>query len=1012
LHFTVVQNPPPTWTLLLGFLLISHAYGQQEEASKLLQNPAFRLSNPQTRDRIVATMQAASSERRTAGRARAATLGLPIEWIGKDGRRRALVDFDGDRPRYFITHNANAAISTGANRLQASPASLNGSGFTIGIWDGGSVLSTHQEFNGRVTLKNSAAAADDHATHVAGTLGAFGVRAAAKGMSPSAKIDSYDWDDDVSEMTSRAATYPGEPGKIYISNQSYGFVSGWDYVGESSHMWEWYGSGTGVNAFDPDFGRYDTNARADDAMAYAAPYFLMFRSAGNDREDNPEAGDLVALSFSSTSYIPYNPATQPGGDGTYHNGFENISSDALAKNIVTVGSVGDAVTAGVRDISKAYMSEYSSWGPTDDGRIKPDLVANGEELTSSVATSNTSYDVYSGTSMASPNAAGSAMLLVQLYDRLHPGQIMRASTLKGLLIQTADDLGNPGPDYKYGWGLVNVKAAADLLQDQSTHPGKRRVEENQLNATIPSRTETFTWDGVSPIRATLCWTDPAGTATTAADSRTPRLVNDLDLHLVGPDGTTYLPFVMPFAGTWTVASMDAPATTGVNNTDNAEQVLIAAPANPGDYQVVVNYKGTLTNGLQNYSLILSGSTSTSLPAPVLAASSPSSLTGGTSANTLTFTGSGFQTGATVTLTKAGGNPISAGGLQFTGETITARIDASAVATGIYDVTITNPDGQSSTLPAAVSAAGSLWAETAENGLGSWTTTSTSGSALWTVSVNNPHGGTHSFRCVGPVSANTYTLTSPAIPVPGNASDLSFSFWHSYSFTNGDGGVLEISSDNGVTWTDVAKSTSGATVVQNSYNGTIPTGTGNPLAGRAAWQGSSSAYLQTVLSLDTAAFAGKNLRLRWRLASDSSVSSPGWNVDDLSFNATLNTVTFAQWQAGKFTDLTDASAAEDADPDHDGLTNFAEYALGTDPNAFTAPVSYVKNTDGTLSLTFTLPINTTGLTYHAEVSSDLVNWTEVPLTSLGQSSSSSLLQNMKASTITGMVPAFIRLRIDH
>ena len=120
------------------------------------------------------------------------------------------------------------------------------------------------------------------------------------------------------------------------------------------------------------------------------------------------------------------------------------------------------------------MEGYSSWGPTDDGRIKPDLVANGYSLYSSYSSGTASYAYSSGTSMAAPNATGTAQLLLSLYTSMKPGEYMRASTLKGLLIHTADDLGTAGPDYKFGWGLVNAKAAADLICTAATNPASRR----------------------------------------------------------------------------------------------------------------------------------------------------------------------------------------------------------------------------------------------------------------------------------------------------------------------------------------------------------------------------------------------------------------------------------------------------------------------------------------------------------------------------------------------------------
>ncbi|MEO7098770.1 MAG: MBG domain-containing protein [Luteolibacter sp.] len=598
-------------------LIFANRLAAQESLADLLADPTIEFSRPEDRAKVVARMEEIENTRRHNARDRATLLGLPLRTESPNGRVQELADFRPDgRPLYRTTHNVNAAISTGANLLQTSPYSLSGSGINIGLWDGGSALSTHQEFGTRVTVVDGAAAID-HATHVAGTLIASGVDPAAHGMSSSATVSSYDWNNDSSEMTAKAATAAGQTTKIYLSNHSYGIIGGWNYVngGSPYRLWEWYGSGTTSTSIETDFGVYNSNAASEDALAWNAPYYLIFRSAGNDRADNPASGSAVALSPNGSSVVTYNAATHPAGDGTYRGGFESISYESVAKNVLTVGSVSDAVTSGLRDPAKALTSYFSSWGPTDDGRIKPDVVANGENLYSSVSTSTTAYASYSGTSMASPNACGSAALLIQHYSNLFPGQAMRASTLKGLLIHTATDLGNPGPDYKYGWGLVNVQSAADLIKDHQAFPAKQRLTESQLTTSTVSRTLSFVWDGVSPISATLSWTDPAGTSTTTSDSRTARLVNNLNLKIAAPDGSEYFPFVMPFVGNWTQASMDSAAITGVNNTDNVEQVRIAAPPVAGTYHVVVSFSGSLTNSSQNYSLLLSGSAAQTPPPP-------------------------------------------------------------------------------------------------------------------------------------------------------------------------------------------------------------------------------------------------------------------------------------------------------------------------------------------------------------------------------------------------------------
>jgi hypothetical protein len=453
-----------TLTLSLGITLIPTM--ARENLADLLNEPGVNLANAADRARVVQRMAEIENQRRELARAKAAAAGLPLRAERADGRVIEIDNFDGPEPVYFTTHNVNAAISTGAKLLQTSPYSLNGSGFIIGMWDGGSGRSSHQEFGSRMVVKDGSASIN-HATHVGGTLIASGVVASARGMATAAVVDSYDWNSDLSEMTNRAATAPGQQAtRIYLSNHSYGYISGWNNTGgggSPARTWEWYGDGGTATSIEEDFGRYNTYSRDIDSLAFNAPYYLIFQSAGNDRSDNPSTGQTVALSPGSSTVVSYNPSIHPGGDGSYRSGFENIGFRGLAKNIVTVGSVLDAVTDGVRDLSKATISSFSSWGPTDDGRIKPDVVANGGDvllsnqgLYSSLNGSNSSYGYYSGTSMSSPNACGSAALLVQQYAQLFPGGAMRAATLKGLLIHTADDLGKPGPDYKNGWGLINT----------------------------------------------------------------------------------------------------------------------------------------------------------------------------------------------------------------------------------------------------------------------------------------------------------------------------------------------------------------------------------------------------------------------------------------------------------------------------------------------------------------------------------------------------------------------------
>ena len=146
---------------------------------------------------------------------------------------------------------------------------------------------------------------------------------------------------------------------------------------------------------------------------------------------------------------------------------------------MTVGNMMDAVDDGERSTSGVEMSPSSSFGPADDGRIKPDIVANGHGLRSATNESNSSYGVATGTSMAAPGACGVGLLLHEHYHRT-TGQFMRASTLKGLMIHTATDLFNVGPDYQSGWGLVNALEGTEQIKRHAANPGVGHIVEGLL----------------------------------------------------------------------------------------------------------------------------------------------------------------------------------------------------------------------------------------------------------------------------------------------------------------------------------------------------------------------------------------------------------------------------------------------------------------------------------------------------------------------------------------------------
>ena len=451
----------------------------------------------------------------------------------------------------------------------------------LGIWDAGAVYAAHQEFGGRVTQTDGASSPHYHATHVAGTMIASGVHPNSKGMSTEGTLAAYNWNNDDSEMASAAAA------GMQISNHSYGSVAGWRHDGD----WYWYGDASVSPTEDYGFGFYSSGARAWDQIAYNAPYYTIVKSAGNDRTDagpGPGGGHWV---WGGSSWEWSTETREPDGGS---DGYDSVSWNTTAKNIIAVGAVQD-ISHGWSEPDDVNMAAFSGFGPTDDGRIKPDLVANGVGLFSCAETGPTNYNVFSGTSMSAPNLSGSLNLLARFFEETHGGERPLAATVKALLIETADEAGpGPGPDYGRGWGIMNTRTAAEIIAAdglEATQIVEARLANGEADEYF------FVSDGVDPVRITIAWTDPPGTPPAASlDPPDLMLVNDLDLRIEHLDSGAILePYVLDPSQPANAASR------GDNFRDNVEQVDIPAPA-AGEYLVTVSHKGTLVQG-QDYALV-------------------------------------------------------------------------------------------------------------------------------------------------------------------------------------------------------------------------------------------------------------------------------------------------------------------------------------------------------------------------------------------------------------------------
>ncbi len=530
--------------------------------------------------------------------------GWPIQYASRNQTNARLIGVDATGwPKYYIGYaDPVAAITINANKVwpgALSNLNLSGSDDAVtnklGVWDEGSPRLTHKELAGRITQKDNVTEIVNHSTHVAGIVMSKGLNPLAKGMAFNMKgILDYDWNNDLSEMSAAAAS------GLLISNHSYGTVTGWDYNSDSSR-WEF--NGRWNEKEDYRFGLYDYDAQIQDSIAYNAPNYLIVAAGGNNRTSSgPAVGQPYWRRNQSGRF--YNAGNRPDSLSS-NDAYGSISSDKNAKNILTVGAVY-GIPSGYNKKEDVVMSGFSSWGPTDDGRIKPDIVAQGVAVYSTLSTNDSSYGYQNGTSMASPGAAGSLLLLQELSQRFTVNgtpKILKSATVKGLAIHTANEAGlYPGPDYKFGWGLLNINEAANVLNTAFTNNNNANsphfVYEHNL-ANGGSQTYSFTASGTRPVKATLVWTDVKGTPNDLLNDPTPKLVNDLDLKITQGNKTFYSWKLNP-------TSPDNQATKGINSVDNVEKVEVDTSLVGTLYTVTVNHKGTLDRGQQPYTLIISG----------------------------------------------------------------------------------------------------------------------------------------------------------------------------------------------------------------------------------------------------------------------------------------------------------------------------------------------------------------------------------------------------------------------
>lgn len=290
---------------------------------------------------------------------------------------------------------------------------------------------------------------------------------------------------------------------------------------------------------------------------------------------NSDAQDADILIRSKPSLMSVHSAGNSGGGscGGVPQGYYTITGGYKAgKNVLAVGNLTKADN----------IAGSSSRGPAEDGRIKPDICAVGTNVYSTLP--DNTYDSFSGTSMACPGVAGTLASLWQAYRSLNGGADPLSEYMKAVVLNTADDLGNEGPDFIYGFGRINARRAYDAMKNNRTFIDSVNNGGNKNHIiNVPANTQQ--------IKILVYWHDVEGTPGSSVP-----LVNNINMRLFDPAFTIYNPWVLDH--TPNVAALSALPIRKKDDLNNVEQVTLDNPP-AGNY--IINVRGqSIPFGPQRY----------------------------------------------------------------------------------------------------------------------------------------------------------------------------------------------------------------------------------------------------------------------------------------------------------------------------------------------------------------------------------------------------------------------------
>lgn len=551
--------------------------------------------------------------------------------------RENLAGFDPEgKPYFYYMSDMDQILNSNSDYLHEGTinglsGSFNGENIKFTVFDGGRAFENHILFNNaanRISNKeNNTMNYSAHATAVTGFIGSKNFPYTVtftngttrdvnfKGIAPNSTFENYSF---------TTTTLPGNTStsnvfqKILIaqpkmSNHSYGTNPGWSQQTiNGSPAWMWNGSYNAGISYDLQ-GTYFSQDRNYDEIVYTNPSYIIVKAAGNSYGMGPTGNSNPRyytdssgnrIQFSSTDTLPSNNCAL---------GYDCIGMGSLAKNIIIVGATNIITSNDGRytTSSDVIKSGYSSAGPRDDGAIKPDITATGTNVASASTNENTtgsnSITIGSGTSYSAPIVTGVIGLWEQINKQLFNTELNAASA-KTLMIHSAAEAGNIGPDPWFGWGYIDAKKGAELLVEKSN----RTVifKDETLNSGSANQ-KIIKASGNEPLKVTISWIDPAFTElpttyNAAYNNRTSKLINDLDLRITDlTTHTVYYPWKLDANAPMT------PAIKADNTVDNVEQVIIDTPTAGRNYKIEITNKGNLINNegqesSQNYSIMVTG----------------------------------------------------------------------------------------------------------------------------------------------------------------------------------------------------------------------------------------------------------------------------------------------------------------------------------------------------------------------------------------------------------------------